>query len=271
MSDEKPSDINSYLGWLAKVHSIDLEERYRTHYEHAMATAIDQIQESLIWRDVLTELPEVDARFRVAHDSVLLNRDGRAPQLRVKPYDSFVEKTYRLNVLKNHNWPEPPDGGWYLPPDWFSRIKDLVRTTVPVRYLDGVQLVLEALEALCGDRSVAFEYDFEARSEGYYAAHAIIECECELPTMAWDTQSRAVRVEMQISTVVQGVIRELLHHHYEERRLAAKEDSVQWQWQYDSDEFATNYMAHLSHYLDGMIVGLRDRRTEADKIGDPVD
>jgi ppGpp synthetase/RelA/SpoT-type nucleotidyltranferase len=264
--DRKPIDVDSYIEWLRDAREVDLGDRYRTHYEHAMAVAGEQIRESTIWQNVLLELSEVDARFQVSHGSVLINRDAKSPVLRIKPYDSFVEKTYRLNVLRNSNWPNEPDDGWCLPPDWLSTTKDLVRTTIPVRYLDGVQLVLRSLERLCNDSLVDFSFDLEARSEGYYAAHAVIECECELPTMAWDTERRVIRLEVQIATVVQGVIRELLHRHYERRRVELKADTVQWQWQYDSDEFATNYMAHMSHYLDGMIVGLRDRSAKTREI-----
>jgi hypothetical protein len=53
----------------------------------------------------------------------------------------------------------------------------------------------------------------------------------------------------------------MLHTHYEDRRMRAG-SSDDWKWDHRSDEFATNYLGHILHYLEGMIVVTRDKQEE---------
>ena len=68
-----------------------------------------------------------------------------------------------------------------------------------------------------------------------------------------------IEVELQVTTQLQELIRSLLHVHYEKRRKEHEALEEQWQWDYKSDEFATNYLGHILHYVEGMIVEVRDR------------
>ena len=64
-------------------------------------------------------------------------------------------------------------------------------------------------------------------------------------------------MEIQITTQVQELILNLLHKYYERRRNKIEPDN--WQWDHASDEFATNYLGHILHYVEGMIVEVRER------------
>ena len=145
-------------------------------------------------------------------------------------------------------------------PNWFSRINDTVRTCFVVKYLDGVNF----LASQFADRAKAAEYksrvDYEAKEEGYYAAHFYVSFPCEVPREDWDTKDETISVEIQITTQLQEVIRHLLHKYYEQRRAQRPIPHVKWQWDYRSDEFAANYIGHILHYLEGMIVDVRDKR-----------
>jgi ppGpp synthetase/RelA/SpoT-type nucleotidyltranferase len=118
-----------------------------------------------------------------------------------------------------------------------------------------MQVLLES----CG---LPFQVDFEAREEGYYAAHVYTQYPCQIPKEDWDVEKVEAIVEIQITTQLQEVIRRLLHKYYEARRGGAKEVGVKWQWDYDSDEFAANYLGHILHYVEGMIVDIRERQKE---------
>lgn len=98
---------------------------------------------------------------------------------------------------------------------------------------------------------------YVARIEGYYAAHLYFGMEFEIPKREWETQKVYSSVEIQITTQVKEVIKELLEFHYKKRRLLVSSDEEIWQWKYDSPEFATNYLGHIIHYVEGMIVGIR--------------
>ena len=70
---------------------------------------------------------------------------------------------------------------------------------------------------------------------------------------------------MQITTQLQEVIRKLLHKHYESRRKRTTPDELKWQWDYKSDEFSANYLGHILHYIEGMIMEVRDKQEGKNK------
>jgi hypothetical protein len=48
---------------------------------------------------------------------------------------------------------------------------------------------------------------------------------------------------------------------YEEMRVkSTKEDNRKWQWNYQSLEFSSNYLGHILHYVEGMILEVRDKQ-----------
>jgi ppGpp synthetase/RelA/SpoT-type nucleotidyltranferase len=167
-------------------------------------------------------------------------------------------KTYRKNILDNKNWPNEPNSGWILPNNWYSRINDIIRTLFIVKYLDGVEYMINELGVYCEQCSILPETHFEAREEGYYAAHLYIRQNFEVPNIKWDTEIIDVSVEIQVTTQLQDVIRRLLHRYYEDSRKNFNRDEY-WQWNYKSDEFSANYLGHILHYVEGMIVEIRDK------------
>jgi hypothetical protein len=54
----------------------------------------------------------------------------------------------------------------------------------------------------------------------------------------------------------------LLHKYYEDKRKGIREEDIKWQWDYKSDELATNYLGHILHYVEGMIMEIREKQTE---------
>jgi hypothetical protein len=78
--------------------------------------------------------------------------------------------------------------------------------------------------------------------------------------MSWDTQKVIVSVEIQITTQLQEVIRLLLHKYYSEKRKKGSIDKVKWQWNSSSEEFVANYLGHILHYVEGMILEIREKQ-----------
>ena len=67
--------------------------------------------------------------------------------------------------------------------------------------------------------------------------------------------------EIQVTTQLQDVILKLTHKIYEDRRQKGKDDSNKmWQWDYESEEFSANYLGHVLHYIEGMIMGVREKQ-----------
>jgi hypothetical protein len=190
-------------------------------------------------------------------------RDDR-PVILIKPFSSFVEKTYRKNILLNKNWPNEPDEGWILPSNWFSRINDIVRTLIQVKYLDGVDFLINKITSRCENQNISCIHFLEAREEGYYAAHLYIKNQYEIPKMSLGTDKVDINFEIQITTQLQDVIRKLLHTYYKEKRVNSKDKK--WQWDYKSDEFSANYLGHILHYLEGMIMEIRDKEIQKRRL-----
>ena len=180
-----------------------------------------------------------------------------------KNFDSFLLKTFRRNILENDGYPKPPRGGWYLPDNWLEKVNDIVRTLFVVKYLDGAEFLSDKIAQCCTTKKMYYRNYFEAREEGYYAVHLYTKKIVEIPGVKIDTVNVNLSVEMQITTQLQEVIRQLIHNYYEERRKKIRDfnsSNKKWQWEYLSDEFSTNYLGHILHYVEGMIMEIREKQ-----------
>lgn len=264
MADDKPQNLEEYHVWLQKKFDIELPSEIEQYYNLVSQNLRADFEGSPFWRTLLKELKNYDADYYVISKDFHLYGLDYKPVLHIKPYPSIIDKSYRKNVVDNNNWPAEPDGGWIFPDNWFERINDIVRTTIEVKYLDGVEFVCNRLRELCEKQGRECEITFEAREEGYYASHAVIKHEFKITHVNWTTKIILVSIEIQITTQLQELIKKLLHAHYEERRIEQKDfrknNKKKWQWDYKCDEFATNYLGHILHYIEGMIMDVRDRR-----------
>ena len=262
MPVDKPENIKEYKDWLKAEHQVEITSRIQTYYERVTEKMLKDVENSAFWIELREHLSDVKGKYLLSTGYGLFV-EKNIPQLKVKPFDSFLLKTFRRNVLENVNWPEEPEGGYLLPDNWFVRIKDIVRTVFVVKYLDGVAFLIESLKGETVLHGMPFDADYEAREEGYYAAHVYTKHTCEIPKENWDSKMIPVTIELQITTQLQEVIRKLLHKYYEERRKQTQEAEVKWQWEYRSDEFAANYLGHILHYVEGMIMDVREKQKEA--------
>jgi len=256
--DDKPSNIEQYKQWLKKHHQVEITDRIKNNYESATDKMKQQFQKSVFWKQFGLNLREYNDEYYLSTGYQLL-QDITLPDVLVKPFGSFLLKTFRKNILENDNFPEPPTEGWILPENWYSRINDILRTLIVVKYLDGVEFLIRKIRSLCEKIGKDFECTFEAKEVGYYAVHLYTREEFEIPRMDWDTIKVSTKIEIQLTTQLQEVIRKLLHKYYEEKRLLPVQTERMWQWDYRSDEFATNYLGHILHYIEGMIMDIREK------------
>jgi hypothetical protein len=263
MNNKKPKDIVEYQDWLKQAHKIAISSRERNHYESSVTKIKTAFETSDFWTGLKTNLREIHDEYRLSTGYLLLREFN--PVLVTKPFDSFLVKTFRKNVLENKKWPNEPENGWILPHNWLSRINDTVRTLLEVKYLDGVEFLAHRIGIYSENHQVKCEKHLEARWEGYYAAHLYIRQDVEIPQITWDTQIANVAVEIQITTQLQEAIRQLFHGYYEEKRKKEKQETA-WQWDYKSDEFTANYLGHILHFVEGMIVEIRDKQRQEEKM-----
>lgn len=258
-----PSNIAEYIAWQGTRDDLTrITSTEGSRYQLVTARMLEVIAASDLWKALEGQLPELnDAYHAATGDDLLLSK--ATPTLAKKPYESVISKVLRHNVLRNDAFPSPPEGGWIDPSNWFSRVRDVVRTQFVVKYIDGVEFLSEGLSRVCSDAgATACKVDFEARREGYYAAHVNVQIVFPIPSSGWDTQEEPVWIEFQVTTQLQEVISKLLHYHYEQRRMECADSEARWMWDYKSDEFATNYLGHILHYVEGMIADIRERLRE---------
>jgi ppGpp synthetase/RelA/SpoT-type nucleotidyltranferase len=256
VSNGKPTNIRDYRAWL-KRQGADVSNRTATRYGAVVAKIRADFEASPFWVDVGKRLVDLDAEYRLQDNYPLLMTTD-LPTVVLKPYTSLLNKSFRRNCLENENWPDPPAAGWLLPDTWYSRTNDLVRTTFVVKYLDGVAFLGDELASVAKEHGLESELTLESRMEGYYAGHLVTQHEIEIPREDWDTEKIVARVEIQITTQLQDVIRRMLHRYYADAR--AVPESPQWEWNYQSDEFVANYLGHILHYVEGMIMEVRQRQ-----------
>ena len=260
-SIEKPAGSSKYFEWLAKYRNVVITDKMREHYERIVPKMEYQFKNSPFWTQWLGSLREFDAAYKEEKGYPLLANLDTPPDLKTKPWLSFLDKTYRKNVIANPNWPYAPPDGWILPDNWYSQIKDIIRTSIVVKYLDGADFLIKKTNLLCkahGKEDI--RCDFEAKEEGYYAVHMYIMEEFEIPRIDWDTEKITTTVEIQITTQIQEVIRDLLRKYYEDKRSKILPTSgLIWQWDYKSPEFTTYYLGHILHYIEGMIMTAREK------------
>ncbi|MCK4462812.1 MAG: hypothetical protein KAU58_00705, partial [Candidatus Omnitrophica bacterium] len=227
---EKPKNINQYKKWLEKQFDIQITNKIQNYYEHVLSKINNIFKKDPLWEELNKNLKEYHNEYRLSTGyHLFMNAENpEKPELLEKPFSSFLIKTYRKNILNNKNWPNSPKDGWILPDNWFSEIKDMVRTAYTVKYLDGVEFVVNKIKNLSEKYNLKIEVEYEAREEGYYAAHVCINRKFEIPKIDYDTKTVGAWVEIQITTQLQDVIKKLLHKYYEKRRKEVDRRYEKW-------------------------------------------
>jgi len=263
MTNKKPKDIDEYKKWLKEKHKIEISNRTQIYYESVVNRIKLDFEKSDFWIQLTENLKEYDGEYLTKSGYSLLTA-GFKPELYIKPFDSFFLKTFRKNIIENKCWPDEPKCRWIFPNNWYSRINDIIRTLFEVKYLDGVEFMINKIKSICEKSDTKCKVFFEATEEGYYAAHLYTKQKFEIPKVNWDTELIDVSFEIQITTQLQEIIRKLLHKYYEDsRKKIENEESIKWQWNYKSDEFVANYLGHILHCVEGMIMEIREKQKEA--------
>jgi hypothetical protein len=255
--EQKPN-YEDYPVWLRQNHDVVLSRATENHYTAVVQQVRAGFDRCPLWLDIISGLPNLDDGYLIRRKTPLLL--SHFPSISLKSYDSFIRKTYRKNIILNHNFPGAPADGWMLPPDWFSLINDIVRTRLVVRYLDGVEYLLGYIQELTQKHNITLRQDYEARLEGYYALHLYYAKSLVIPKPDFLDEQRSFQFEIQITTQIKEIIHGILHMFYEKARMIHETTERDWRWDYKSDEFVANNLGHILHYIEGTLVQVRDRQ-----------
>jgi ppGpp synthetase/RelA/SpoT-type nucleotidyltranferase len=249
-----PKSIRQYPTWLGKTFGYQIREG-RAEYEALASKLYTTFAESPLWSDLSKSLQETHDRYRIKTGYDLFYSID-VPEIKRKPWESFLEKTYRLNFVKHSG-----DKSYRCPNDCYEIIDDVVRTCFVVKYLDGVDFLVSELKRISDARGIKNRVEIKANDSGYYAYHFYVLNAVDIPAIKGGMQTISAWVEIQVTTQLQEVLRTFLHTIYEKSRISVTPTVIPWQWRYKDDEFFTNCLGHMLHSIEGLIMEVR-RRSE---------
>ena len=255
---KKPTDENEYIKWMEEKFDVQ-NDLVKNNYSGNAPRMLERFKSGEFWKSLGVKLGDWDVEYYIK-TGVHLFVECKLPEVVYKPYDSLINKAFRKNCLKNEHFPDHPEKGWVSPYTWFDDIHDIIRTSFVVKYLDGVKFLVQKMEQISKDVDCGFDCSYEAHDDGYYAAHVAIVMDMTILGMDWKETNHKIEIEIQITTGLQEMIKQLLHKFYEDNRRKEIPKDYKWQWDYDSEQFVPNYLGHISHYLEGMIVEIRDKK-----------
>jgi len=259
MPTEMPKTKDEFVEWSTGDTCGEFNDHARAWFQANQSVLIDRVQLCDFVGSLPEALGDAAAQFHAAHQSLMFNF-GRMPKFlwNRKPYSSFVEKLFRMNCVDNKGFPAPPDGGWVALQDAFGRMDDIVRTTFVVGYADAPDVLVGQLKLLANRLGVPSRVKDHTQEKGYYAHHVYFGVEMPVSAAIGSAAytDTVVEVEIQVTTELQGALREITHRLYEQERLEGGL-AIDWKSQFDSGRFRAAYMAHSLRFIEAMIVDLR--------------
>lgn len=263
----RPTDLLEYERWLEELWDGDTRELRKGRYLHQQGDLMKAFGGSPFYQALPRRTEEWADQYKENTGFELFSVPRPVPELLAKPWESFLSRTRRENIVKNPNFPEPPAQGWFLPDNWFEKLWDIVRTRYVVRYLDGVEWLAARLVEHAEALNCSVRRKTHAQDRGYYAVHVLVSQPFLVQTLDFnEEQERTSTVEIQITTQLQEVIGQLTHRHFERARDEdpPSDSDPKWQWDYESPQFTPYYLGHLLHYLEGMIMRIRSEGKDSE-------
>jgi hypothetical protein len=261
----KPSTLAQYKEWAREKLGVDFDRAdIQPLYRLNTAAAKSTVENCPFWSDLSPILEKLHEEYKQAHGAELF-LGNPTPELLIKTYESVVEKSFRMNVLWNRNWPEPSGRArnqWVTDRTLYALMDDLLRGTIVCTYLDGPDLIAEALQSAAKGYGLTVTVRKLSLEEGHYAHHVYFEIPTEvaIPGPA-AIEKIPFTFELQITTQPQQLLRHLTHAYYREQRVKPRPDG-DWRWNFRSNKFKARYLSHALHLLEAMILEVRDNPDE---------
>lgn len=240
----------------------DISDRsLQTWINTNIETARSQIQQ----HDIVAFVEKMVTDHQATSHREQINVVSRDFQLHVKSYPSIVSKLYRMNVLNNRRFDQPPKGGWIKPRNMFGKINDLVRSTIVCRHIDEPAKISLEIVKQATALGLKASSRVQTKDEGYYAHHVYLSVPVNLVDQNWQQFAESILLEIQVTTEMQHMLYELTHRFYDEERNIAQADPHSWKWDYRSARFSASYLSHTLHLVEGMILQLYEDMEEEKK------
>lgn len=255
--------IEKYLKWVKDNQGHDYESTVnKNRYNTNVKTVQGTISDNAIVHGIESKLGEWAIDYEKETGSSLFMHKPLL-QFSTKTYQSTIDKIFRINCLWNKKFPDaPPNSGWINPENIFSKINDLVRACLVCKFIDGPKFITEKLAEYCQENGTKHRCYSQERDEGYYAYHFYIYFDVQVLDSEWKEIDTTAIVEIQFTTQLQEVLKELTHQYFEVSRLEPESSDNKWKWEVNSNRFRSAYMCHTLHLLEAIILDLRKKDTE---------
>ena len=242
-----PTTVEEYIQWAKSAIASDfVAPGTRNRYETNVQTIQNAVQESPFFRNLNAYLTEQGSEYqRKTGGELLFSKEFTILR---KPFNSAVEKSFRQNVLDNRHFPDT----------WYGHFNDLVRGTLICKFFDGPDFLAKALEAYAAANGLKSQYSSRSNERGYYAFHHYTEFPFEIVDNLWASQTVQAQLEIQLTTQLQEVLRELTHPLYEQIRTKPLKRDESWKWEHETPRFKTSFLGHTLHMIEAVILQVRD-------------
>lgn len=268
----KPN-FDDYTVWAKENIDFDVEdEQFKRRYNSNTRLIKSEIETSDSWEKFVETTNKISDEYKLNSGYRLFSSDNIIPDLFIKPFDSVIEKTYRINILNNRNFPEPPlvklskETGWVTEDNLYRSINDVIRGRMICRYMDGPEHFCTELEKILEQSTIVDHHSMET-DLGYYSWHFGIRFDRDIMKPSGEIKSEAIRLEVQISTQLQEIMSDLTHSFYESKRVG-EESKIIWKWRPSEPKFQGVYFGHTLHMIEGMLVQLKNQIAQKEKNND---
>lgn len=258
----KPRTLREYLEWAEECLGSDFADpKAKRVYEVNLNRGFNAISQHQFFLDLQTQLEKWDEEYQ-KYTSTRLLMSSSPPELLQKPYESAVDKSFRFNALWNENFPDPPKNGWVTTDNVYYYFNDLIRSSIVCRFIDGPRFLTDRLMRFAKKLGLERRRYTQERDEGYYSHHYYVKFPVQLLDSNWDQFDSHLEVEIQVTTQLQDVLRNLTHSFFEKTRMLSELDSSKWKWDFGSNMFRVGYLSHTLHFLESVILDARDEAAE---------
>ena len=258
---EKPENETQYRSEIERITGYSIP-RLRNQYNRNKKSMKEEFETSVFYNTLRDELTGIDNDYDNEKKVKLIDW-GKTLVIDEKTFDKMLNKCYRYDIINNKKWECEEDWQkdyiWHTPLNCYIKFPDIIRTRITIRYLDGVNVVFNKLMELADNMGLIKHHDFMGDIEGYYCVHFELVYPLTILTLDFLEEIHEVRIEIQLTTQIKDVVNEVLHEYYEAARMTVKDPDKKWQWDHKSTEFLPNYLGHVSHYVEGMLLEARKR------------
>lgn len=260
-----PKTLDEYFAWAVDNIASDFTDATsQSLYETNLANYFNSISAQPFTQGFTRELERFEVEYRQEKNSELL-MEKPILNLLQKPYESAVDKSFRHNILRNENFPNPPKNGWITTDNMHYCLNDAIRSSIVCKFIDGPSYVTDRLMAYAKSLGLERRRYSQEREDGYYAYHYYVKFPVKSLDKSWQISDTYIEVEIQVTTQLQDVLRNLTHVFYREIRLSPGDDKSKWKWDFGSNRFRVSYLSHALHLLESIILESRDGFLSNDK------